>query len=361
MRSGTTNGGGSAGHGEYWFGELDPESGQVVRLSPRAINNSQNSTNGSGGLPGASSWKTEYIHSDHLGSTRLVTDEMGQFVAGYRYYPFGHEAEISGVSDVRMKFTGHERDRELGSDYMLARHYGASLGRFLGVDPVLGHAVSPQSWNRYCYVSNNPLKYTDPTGAYKQGSGWTDKKWKKFNRDQRKAAKKLRRAARKLQKVIKRMASGKPLKSKHHAIARSFVSAFGGSATADRMSDVVTSLEQSATALTDDGPTGYYADGLDEPQWNQAGLNPNAFLVTDTTDGRVAVRMNHSGFGVNPRFLWGLGHEGLHSSAKLTDHADAFVTNPIGQLVQQLAAANPNLAQKNPDNIMRLVDLTVGF
>jgi RHS repeat-associated protein len=74
-----------------------------------------------------------------------------------------------------MKFTGHERDFNIGTssensnylDYMHARYYNANLGRFLSVDPAMDLKKtmrSPQMWNRYAYVVNNPLRYTDPDG-----------------------------------------------------------------------------------------------------------------------------------------------------------------------------------------------------
>jgi RHS repeat-associated protein len=67
-----------------------------------------------------------------------------------------------------MKFTGHERDRLANDvhalDYMHARYYNYGVGRFLSVDPVFGRPHDPQSWNRYAYVLNNPLRYTDPDG-----------------------------------------------------------------------------------------------------------------------------------------------------------------------------------------------------
>ena len=51
-------------------------------------------------------------------------------------------------------------------DYFLARYYSSAQGRFTSVDPLLESAKRnlPQSWNRYTYALNNPLRYTDPTG-----------------------------------------------------------------------------------------------------------------------------------------------------------------------------------------------------
>jgi uncharacterized protein RhaS with RHS repeats len=51
---------------------------------------------------------------------------------------------------------------------MHARSYDAEVGRFISPDPAPGDPASPQSWNRYAYVGNNPLRYTDPTGEYKE-------------------------------------------------------------------------------------------------------------------------------------------------------------------------------------------------
>jgi hypothetical protein len=31
--------------------------------------------------------------------------------------------------------------------------------------------VEPQLWNRYSYVTNNPLRYTDPDGSFRDGYG----------------------------------------------------------------------------------------------------------------------------------------------------------------------------------------------
>jgi len=116
---------------------------------------------------------------DHLGSTRLITDQSGNAVSCYDHYPFGEEIEANNSHGDRQivpcynkdkgiyqRFTGKERDDESGLDYFGARYFSASLGRFTGPDvPLLDQSAgNPQSWNLYGYVRNNPLKFTDPNG-----------------------------------------------------------------------------------------------------------------------------------------------------------------------------------------------------
>jgi RHS repeat-associated protein len=118
---------------------------------------------------------TLHYHLDHLGTPRLVTDANGVKVAEHAYYPFGAEINLTPheTPEEAMKFTGHERDIVAGDghtlDYMHARFNNASLGRFLSVDPNFDEdtAREPQKWNRYSYVTNNPLRYTDPNGQSK--------------------------------------------------------------------------------------------------------------------------------------------------------------------------------------------------
>jgi RHS repeat-associated protein len=126
---------------------------------------------------------TSYLTSDHLGSTRVVTSAAGgggsvTVQARYDYLPFGEEIDSSigsrslvtgyGASNgTRQKFTQKERDNESGLDYFLARYYSSAQGRFTGVDPVdftMYRVVNPQAWNKYSYVANQPLKFTDPSG-----------------------------------------------------------------------------------------------------------------------------------------------------------------------------------------------------
>ncbi len=120
---------------------------------------------------------TCYLSADHLGSTRMVTDQGGNVVARHDYLPYGEE--VAGVAgrvagsgfgssaNVTQMFTGQERDGgTLKMDYFNARHFSAVLGGFAQVDPgsAGGDFLRPQSWNGYGYVLGNPLGETDPSG-----------------------------------------------------------------------------------------------------------------------------------------------------------------------------------------------------
>src|SRR5712691_3510976 len=67
-----------------------------------------------------------------------------------------------------------------GRNFMHARDTIPQWGRFLSPDRLTGTPARPQTWNRYAYALNNPLKYTDPSGDYFEwapGSGDADKKF----------------------------------------------------------------------------------------------------------------------------------------------------------------------------------------
>jgi RHS repeat-associated protein len=178
-------------HGWWWWSIRD-ESGKVLRQYKSSATNPSTPALWvedfiwRDGLLLGSQRPTEmggrrHFHLDHLGSPRLITSDSGQMVSYHDYYPFGdekssiwQEGPSAGGFDREepMKFTGHERDYASGMgaedgravDYMHARYYSATAGRFLSVDPMLGDSYVPQSWNRYAYVRNNSMLFNDPTG-----------------------------------------------------------------------------------------------------------------------------------------------------------------------------------------------------
>ncbi|MCP4467888.1 MAG: RHS repeat-associated core domain-containing protein, partial [Halieaceae bacterium] len=118
---------------------------------------------------------TRYLHRDSLGSIDTITDGQGNIVDRMSYEPFG--ARRGGDWRVGIEalvipaltnrgFTGHEHVDEMDLIHMNGRVYDPQLGRFLSADPHVQAPGNSQSYNRYSYVINNPLKYTDPSGYF---------------------------------------------------------------------------------------------------------------------------------------------------------------------------------------------------
>jgi len=136
-------------------------------------------TNGSSTPP----CTTCYLTADHLGSTRVMTDQSGNPVQCHDYLPFGEEimAGIDGRAGcygsspgIGVLFTGQMRDQTwesgtptAGLDYFGARYFSAAQGRFTSPDPTFLNILkvtNPQRWNLYAYGLNNPFRYVDPDG-----------------------------------------------------------------------------------------------------------------------------------------------------------------------------------------------------
>jgi len=111
---------------------------------------------------------TYYYFADALGSIRQVWKQGGNqpafSVATYK--PFGTPISPSGTEKVT--YAGELLVSATGPSpglyYIGARWMDPELGRWLSLDPELGSLRYPQSLNRYVYVVNNPLRFTDPTG-----------------------------------------------------------------------------------------------------------------------------------------------------------------------------------------------------
>lgn len=103
-----------------------------------------------------------YYHNDHLGSSTVITNASGTLVEETKYDPWG--AVLSGGTKSKFLYTGQENDSETNLHYYNARYYDPHIRRFTQPDDIVQDIYNPQSLNRYSYVFNNPLRYTDPTG-----------------------------------------------------------------------------------------------------------------------------------------------------------------------------------------------------
>jgi len=108
-----------------------------------------------------------YYHPDHLGSSSVVTyNNQPNDTQRVTYYPYGETLTNSYPSgkDVNYKYTGQMLDDSTGLYFYGARYYDARLARFISPDSIIQAPGNPQAFNRYTYVRNNPIIYTDPSG-----------------------------------------------------------------------------------------------------------------------------------------------------------------------------------------------------
>lgn len=147
-------------------------------------------------MPKLLSVTNKYLHYDQLGSVARITNDSGTILESMDFAAFG---ERRNVIDPRLNFnnggqvsngsvtlpnnqiltlyatkrgfTGHEMVDGFDIVHMNGRIYDNMIGRFLQADPILQEPSNTQNFNRYTYVWNNPLAYTDPSGYFS---------WKKF-------------------------------------------------------------------------------------------------------------------------------------------------------------------------------------
>ena len=111
-----------------------------------------------------------YLLTDHLGSTALVVKSDGSIYGQQRYHPYGTGRPTDTALPTDYRFTGQLEEGTIGLYDYGARFYDPLLGRFLSADTVVPQPGNPQALNRYSYVLNNPLKYTDPGGNLPEAS-----------------------------------------------------------------------------------------------------------------------------------------------------------------------------------------------
>jgi RHS repeat-associated protein len=170
------------------FGGVDlteDEDGELTLTSHTTVNGSRiaQKTQAVGAVPllGVPT-ETRFFAGDHLGSSTVVTDEVGDLVSSVRYEPYGRVRWTGGSEGlledyefgaVDRLFNGKLRQREAfgraggaveieGYDYG-ARIYFPELARWGSADSVTPDVVWES--NPYQYVRNNPLRYVDPTGG----------------------------------------------------------------------------------------------------------------------------------------------------------------------------------------------------
>ena len=130
---------------------------------------------------------TYYYHPDHLGSVSVVSNHRGEPYERVEYLPFGEiwiEETDPATGYIPFRFTSKELDEETGLYYYGARYYEPTTSRWMSPDPAGFGLINPmgsdgelranysviEALNWYAYVSNNPVKYVDPTGMEEENT-----------------------------------------------------------------------------------------------------------------------------------------------------------------------------------------------
>jgi len=126
-----------------------------------------------------------YVAKDHLGSITGLINPDGTVAAEYSYDPWGRRRNptnwldyaVSPFSIINRGYTGHEHLEFFGLINMNGRIYDPISARFTTPDPFVQDPAFSQDFNRYSYVNNNPMRYTDPSGYHSIGDNGFYANW----------------------------------------------------------------------------------------------------------------------------------------------------------------------------------------
>lgn len=121
----------------------------------------------------------KFLHKDYLGSILAISDEAGNKLEQRHFDAWGNFTHLQIASGAVMTdknsinnaflivdrgYTSHEHFGEVGLIHMNGRLYDPLLRRFLNADENIQDIFNTQNYNKYGYVMNNPLMYSDPSG-----------------------------------------------------------------------------------------------------------------------------------------------------------------------------------------------------
>lgn len=106
-----------------------------------------------------------YLVQDHLNSTSLTMNTSGSITGEMVYSAWGETPYSFGATPTDRLYTG-QYEAEAGLYFYNSRWYDNQLGRFVQADSIIPEPGNPQSWDRYAYVNNNPVRYIDPSGHW---------------------------------------------------------------------------------------------------------------------------------------------------------------------------------------------------
>ena len=100
------------------------------------------------------------IHTDHLGTPQIITDQSQNTVWNADYEPFGQTTITTETVINNLRFPGQYFDGKTGLHYNYFRDYDPETGRYVESDPIGLYG----GINTYLYAYANPIHLPDPSG-----------------------------------------------------------------------------------------------------------------------------------------------------------------------------------------------------
>ncbi|MDE5984357.1 MAG: RHS repeat-associated core domain-containing protein, partial [Eubacterium sp.] len=107
-----------------------------------------------------------YYLYDGRGSVAGLTGSNSGSMITYRYDAYGNTTKSNNTLNNPYQYNAEYTDSSTGLQYLRARYYDSSQGRFTTKDSVYGFVELPITFNPYTYVCNNPLNLIDPSGRF---------------------------------------------------------------------------------------------------------------------------------------------------------------------------------------------------
>ena len=118
-------------------------------------------------------FETYYFEKNLQGDIIAVYNASGTKLVGYTYDAWGNCTTTyyngggsTGAQYNPFRYRGYYYDSDFGFYYLNNRYYDPKTGRFINSDSVLNGGVGLTSYNLFAYCSNNPIKFSDPSGNY---------------------------------------------------------------------------------------------------------------------------------------------------------------------------------------------------
>ena len=117
---------------------------------------------------------SQFFGTDGHGSVRVLVDAVAAIVRDpafqlqlYTFDAYGNLLEWTNAQPLTTYlYSGESFGFSIGQQYLRARFYDATTGRFNRLDPFFGNSADPQSFHKYGYVHSDPIHGVDPTGEF---------------------------------------------------------------------------------------------------------------------------------------------------------------------------------------------------